>query len=45
VKSGLQKRAEKVQTVTPVPASAFGVDGVADDAGAGETPSEGTPAE
>jgi len=47
VKSGLQKRAEKVQTVTPVPASAFGVDGIADDAGsaAPSAPSEDAPAE
>ncbi len=43
VKSGLQKRAEKVQTVTPVPASAFGADGIVDDAG--EAPVESAPAE
>jgi len=46
-KSGLQKMAEKVQTVTPMPASMFGADGVTGDAGA---PAEqgadgGTPAE
>ncbi|MDR0330903.1 MAG: preprotein translocase subunit SecG [Chitinispirillales bacterium] len=34
-KSGLQKRAEAVQAVTPVPASAFSVDAMADDGGAG----------
>jgi preprotein translocase subunit SecG len=43
VKSGLQKRAEKVQTVTPVPASAFGADGIVDDAGS--APVESAPAE
>jgi preprotein translocase subunit SecG len=48
VKSGLQKRAERVQTVTPVPASAFGADGlIGDDAAAETAPdaAEGTPAE
>jgi len=40
-KSGLQKRAERVQTVTPVPASAFGADGFADDGAAGLPGAEG----
>ncbi|MDR2592405.1 MAG: preprotein translocase subunit SecG [Chitinispirillales bacterium] len=51
-KSGLQKRAEKVQTVTPVPASAFGADGFIDDDGGAGAPGagvgaaeEGAPAE
>ncbi len=43
-KSGLQKRAEKAQTVTPMPVSAFGTGDITDDAGApgadGGTPAE-----
>jgi len=38
-KSGLQKRAEKAQAVTPVPASALGMDGFVDESGAAGTPS------
>jgi len=33
-KSALQKRAERVQTVTPMPASSFGSDGTVEDANA-----------
>jgi len=53
VKSGLQKRAEKAQAVTPMPASAFGAEGFTDEDGAaglpgfedGAAPAEGAPAE